>query len=543
MALNQITDDSLLRRLQKRLPDRLPSYLQAQRWFGGKADTIRSVGVPEVIPIRAEGFTAYLLLVSVEYAAAPAQTYALPLVPVAVGQNPAPDPTELADANLTLDAEEREPLYFFHDALRDRRFAEWLIESIRQGDRVPGIAGEIVAAQDQLLNTFWSEGQGPLEPSVMRGEQSNTSVRYGERFILKFYRRIEEGINLDQEIGSFLTERAHFKHTPALVGTIQYRRPNRPSATLAILQAYVRNQGDAWKYTLQALDGFLRDVAGRADTPLHEVTAAKTPLQPALISIPPMAAELLGTYLSRVQLLGKRTGELHVALASEPNDSDFAPEAFSADDRQSIADSMVDLADHALRLLRERLQLLPPASRHKAQRVLIEEQRVVSRLREVSEFKNMGMRTRVHGDYHLGQVLVTDDDLVIIDFEGEPERSLSERRMKVSALRDVAGMLRSFQYAASSARIQRGLETEPAFEAPGRIVRWLGQWTEWVSTSFLQEYLRQTAGRRFLPENNKDIFKLLDVFLFEKAIYELGYELKNRPDWVEIPLDGLLELL
>jgi maltose alpha-D-glucosyltransferase / alpha-amylase len=543
MPHDPATPDPLASRLQRRLPGVLPGYLQAQRWFGGKAEAIRSVEVPEIIPIYAEGFSAYLLLVFVEYAGALAQTYALPLVPVSPAQSAVSSARELTDAKLTLDEEDQQARYTLRDALRERQFAEWLIETIRQGGRVQGIRGEIVAAPGSPLNAQRSGHQGPLESSIMKGEQTNTSVRFGESFILKFYRRIEEGVNLDQEIGSFLTEKAHFKYTPPLAGIIQYRQPDRPSATLAILQGYVRNQGDAWEYTLQALDRFVHEVAGRPEPSVDGVIFSRPSLEPVPTSLPSEAGELLGTYLSRIQLLGKRTGELHLALASEPNDPDFAPEPFSAGHRVSMAETIAELAHGSLRLLREHLQILPPMSRQKAERVLGGQEHIFSRLRELREFKSMGLRTRIHGDYHLGQVLVTDDDFAIIDFEGEPETPLSERRLKFSALRDVAGMLRSLQYAASSARIRRGLESDPPSADERRIVRWLRQWTQWVSTTFLQAYLHQTAGGGFLPEDHGDILKLLDVFLLGKAVYELGYELKNRPDWVEIPLDGLLGLL
>jgi maltose alpha-D-glucosyltransferase / alpha-amylase len=535
MALNPMTGDPIPSRLQKDLPGVLPRYLQAQRWFGGKADAIRSVSIPEIIPVYAEGLSAYLLLLLVEYEAAPAQTYALPVVPVSVGQGDSPG--EGAGLSFTLDEGGPKAL---HDALRDRKFAEWLIEMIHQNQRIHGITGEIIGSPGRALSEPWSGREESLEPSVMGGEQSNTSVRYGHRFILKFYRRIEDGVNLDQEIGRFLTEKARFRHTPPLVGTIQYQQPDRPSATLAILQGYVRNQGDAWEYTLQALDQFVHDVTARPEAPSDEVISLRSLLQQ---TPDPLAWESLRTYLSRVQLLGRRTGELHLALTSEPNDPDFAPEPFSADYWRSVTETTADLAHQALRLLRERVQILPPASRQKAERILAEQERLFSRLREVSQLKSMGLRTRIHGDYHLGQVLVTDDDLAIIDFEGEPERPLAERRQKVSALRDVAGMLRSFQYAASSVRIQHRLESDPSAEAQRRIVRWLRQWIKWVSTAFLQEYLRQTAGSGFLPKDKSDLSNLLEFFLLEKAVYELGYELKNRPGWVEIPLDGLLDLL
>lgn len=526
-------DDPIAARLQRCLPALLPDYLRSQRWFGGKAHTIRSVSVAEAMPIYTGTPSAYVLLVPVEYAAAPTQVYALPLVLAA--REATTSPGEESGPGLSLEPENHAPPYVLRDALHDRKFAGWLIEAIRDGITVRGSAGEIVAMPEDALKALWTANE-TAEPSVMKGEQSNTSIRYGEQFILKFYRRIEEGVNLDQEIGRFLTGKARFNHTPPLVGAVEYHAANKPRSTLAILQGYVRNQGDAWQYTLQALGQFVERVSGRAAVPAQHASSSKE-------SLPPGARDLLGPYLSRVQLLGKRTAELHRALASDSHDPGFAPEDFSTEYRQSLAEGMMDLAANTLQLLRERLQSLPAASREKAKQLVARQERVFAPFRDIRQLKTLGRRTRIHGDYHLGQVLVTADDFAIIDFEGEPERPLAERRLKQSPLRDVAGMLRSFHYAASSGDRQESLKSDSACGPNGNAIGWLRMWKDWVSASFLQAYLHEAGEADFLPHDMEDVARLLKILSVEKAMYELAYELKNRPDWVEIPLDGLLELL
>jgi maltose alpha-D-glucosyltransferase/alpha-amylase len=536
-------EDPLLPRIQQHLPGVLPAYLRDQRWFGGKAHKIQSVAISEVVPVQFDHSSAYLLLVAVEYESAPIQLYVLPLIPVSADEEIPTAPGERTRAGLIVAQEEGEPAFFFRDALYDRNFSRWLIESIRRGNSFQGIKGEMIAVPADAIRALWSGDKAPPEASVMKGEQSNTSLRYGDAFILKFYRRIEEGMNPELEIGRFLTDKADFKYTPPFAGAVHYDQKERPSATLAVLQGYVPNLGDAWRFTLDALGSFLEHVGGQPDAHMEVDTRPGRLQQWAYHPLEARSLKLLGPYLSRVQLLGRRTGELHSALASETGDPAFVPEEYPADYRQSTAASVAALAESSLMILQERLEMLPAESRHKASRVLSARQRLFSRLDEVSHLRTLGLRTRIHGDYHLGQVLVTEHDFAIIDFEGEPERPLADRRLKRSPLRDVAGMLRSFHYAASSVRIQRGVRSDSAGKEEPATSYWLHQWTEWVSAAFLQAYLAQVADSRLLPADNRDLFVLLQLFLLEKAMYELAYELKNRPDWVEIPLDGVLDLL
>jgi trehalose synthase-fused probable maltokinase len=529
--------------LQKYLPSALADFLPAQRWFAGKAQAIRSVSVTDVIPAGSEGLAAYLVMVRVSYSSGQDHHYALALV---VSPRESEDKTKgSGGSRIALEAEGEEPSCTAHDALHEPAFARLLMERIRRGDTLGAAHSKIVAAPCCALPSLWDSSQNLAEPSVMKGEQSNTSIRYGEQFILKFYRRIEEGVNLDFEMGSFLTEKARFKYTAPLAGSIDYHRAGRPSATLAILQGYVPNQGDAWQYTLEAISRFLDGAASRQASESREATqsfAARLTVSQLLdheSPIPSWAEPSLRAYLQASQLLGKRTAELHLALISNPDDPAFAPEGFSPDYRRSISDSMIRIADENLSLLTGRLNTLSPSTLKRAQQVLAHREQIHSRFRDLKETEISTMRTRLHGDYHLGQVLVAGADFAIIDFEGEPERPLAERRIKRSPLRDVAGMLRSFHYAAETALRRR--QPEPKDKSGADL--WSVVWTNWTSAAFLQAYCRQATGACFLPESRGDLAKLLSVFMLEKAIYELGYELKNRPGWAEIPLSGILDLL
>jgi len=252
---------------------------------------------------------------------------------------------------------------------------------------------------------------------------------------------------------------------------------------------------------------------------------------------------LIGPYLESARLLGQRTGELHVALASSVDDPSFVPEPITPFYQRSLHQSMRNLASQALQMLRRRLRHLPDEAQEQAQRVLDSEEAILKRIRAVVALKITGTRIRCHGDYHLGQVLYTGKDFVIIDFEGEPARPLSERRIKRSPFRDVAGLLRSFHYAAYFALFARDRGGPVRPEDIATLEPWARIWYIWVSATFLKAYLDSTSGVPFLPEARDELEVMLDASLLEKAIYELGYELNNRPDWVRIPLVGILDLL
>lgn len=260
-------------------------------------------------------------------------------------------------------------------------------------------------------------------------------------------------------------------------------------------------------------------------------------------SIPSNVSELIGIYMESVRILALRTAELHRVLASPSQDPKFAPEAFSKLYQRSLYQSMRTLAGRTLPLLRRHLKDLPEDVQQGGRAILEMNKEIIERFHELLDLKISGLRTRCHGDFHLGQVLFTGKDFVIIDFEGEPARPISERQIKRSPLRDVAGMLRSFHYAAYSALITLEKQGMVQPESLPSLESWANLWYTWVCAAFVKNYMEQVASDGFVPGTKEEIEILLDALLLEKAIYELGYELNNRPDWVKIPIQGIRQLL
>lgn len=517
----------------------LPDFLRARRWFGGKARAIQSVHILEAICLghATGGLKTFLVLVEVAYREGKSETYVLPLTFGAGGravqvQNEIP---QTIVTRLKVNGDQGEGVLF--DALWDKGFSTELLEVIGRGRRFEGTHGEVTASPTEAFRQLLPSGEVRLEPSIMQAEQSNTSVVYGNRLILKLFRRLEEGVNPDLEIGRFLTERG-FGHIPPVAGAIEYRRQGGEPTTLAILQGFVVNQGDAWRHTLEALGRYFQRVLERPERfPLpRESLLALTEAD-----VPPLACERIGPYLEEARLLGQRTGELHVTLAQEADDERFGPEPFSDASGEGLYRSMLGLVDQAFPLLRQHLSDIPGAVQGNAKRVLDLEGELRRRFQRVREQRFAAMRIRCHGDYHLGQVLYTGEDFVITDFEGEPARPLSERRLKGSPLRDVAGMVRSFHYAAYASLL--GKVAGGRSEDFSSLEPWARFWYVWVSVAFLRAYLAVATRATFLPPTREERQVLLEAHLLEKAVYELGYELNNRPDWVRISLQGILELL
>ena len=521
----------------------LPHYLKPRRWFGGKARAMRSVNIIEAIPIAQgrERPKFYVTLLRVDYFEGEAETYVLPLAFAAGGRADQVLREFPQAAVVRLEVEGEEGLLF--DALWDEGFCGALLQAIARRRRFDGTAGELAAGSTKALRQLWDATEEPLTPSVLKAEQSNTSVIYGDRFILKLFRRLDEGVNPDLEIGRLLTEKTTLTHVPPLAGFIEYRRGRQEPLTLAILQGLVPKEGDAWQYTLDELERYFERVL--TDRPEAEEVAvpARSLLDLAEEAPPRLAADLIGPYLESARLLGERTADLHVALASALDDPSFVPEPMSPFSQRSIYQSMRSLTGQVFQLLRQRLQEIPEELSDEAQQLLGLEETILQRFQSILGGKSTAMLIRCHGDYHLGQVLYTGKDFVIIDFEGEPARPLSERRIKRCALRDVAGMLRSFHYAVYATLFNHRVSVPVRPEDIAALEPWARFWYRWVSAAFLKAYLAEASQVPFLPEGRDELQVLLDAHLLEKAIYELGYELNNRPDWIGIPLQGILNLV
>jgi len=525
---NSSQEKSFLVYIETQLPSALPQFLLQQRWFGGKARQIQSVEIPDIVPLITGN--AYLIFARINYAEGPAETYAIPLLRSS---------SEGEASALKIHPADLSEEIIFKDALTDQQFLAHLLDAIARGASWPGIKGHVRAIPTAALESLWRPAQGPLTPSLMTAEQSNSSVVYDKRLVLKMFRRVEAGLNPDLEIGVFLMEKSSFRNVPPLAGYIEYLDEHGATSSLGMLQGYVANQGDAWQFTLRALGEYYEAVSqsnavGAGEVPRASLVALSG--QP----VPDEARRRIGAYLDSAALLGRRTAELHLALASRADDPDFAPQPYSEGDHRAMAESATQLLTANFDLLRRLQGGMPGQRRQEADEILRLEEIARRRLQMLARLKGSAMATRIHGDYHLGQVLFTGSDFVIIDFEGEPARPLAERRRKRSPLQDVAGMLRSFHYAAYAPLLQEGNAEGSSHEAPRR---WALYWQKWVSATFLRTYLEVSGNAIFIPRGREELALLLDVHLLDKAVYELGYELNNRPSWVRIPLDGISQLL
>jgi len=520
------------------LQELLPAYVRERRWFRGKARTIREIEVREVIPVRAGERVMHILLVSVGYTEGDPEVYVLPLAH-ATGAAEKSVRAQRGDAVIAQVQLAGKP-GILYDASVDPAFAAALLELIGGRRRLRGQQGVLRGSTTPVYRrTLNGREAAPAEPA--RVEQTNTSFTYGDVFFLKLYRRLEAGENPDVEMSRFLTEHG-FPYTPALAGTLEYRRGSGRAAAAAMLQERVESQGDAWSYTLDALDRYFENALAVGGTP--RVRRASTAELLQLAGEPPTPeAARIGAYLQSVQLLGRRTAQMHAVLASDDEERAFAPEPFSVLYQRSLYQSLRNSTGRAFRLLARQAGKLPEPLRAEARRALAQEADIQKRLRQVTAEKIEAVRIRCHGDYHLGQVLYTGKDFIIIDFEGEPARPLGERRLKRPALYDVAGMLRSFHYAVSAALMNRAARSTSRESDTASLEPWARCWYQQVAAGFLRAYLAEAGDARFLPRSQSGLEVLLDVLLLEKALYEVGYELNNRPDWLWIPLAGIRELV
>jgi maltose alpha-D-glucosyltransferase/alpha-amylase len=532
-------DELLSDRTVQALSRLLPAFLQTRRWYRAKTRRIRSIGVADVIAVPDSD--SYLVITRIEYTEGDPEDYVLP-VSLAVGEEAARAEADFPDTILARLRASDGTEGILYGAIWNKRFCDSILGAIARRRRVRGRAGDVIATHTQAFRTIWGGKHVSLEPRVLNAEQSNSSIVYGDRFILKLFRRVEPGPNPDIELSAFLTHRK-FLNTPPLAGYLEYRPDDGETVHLAILQGLVPTEGDAWKYTLDSLSRFYESALASSKPLIVESGTEAHPLVLANQPIPAHVAELIGTYCESARLLGIRTAQMHLALTDPGAGPDFAPEPYSDHYRQGLYHGMLSLTSRSFQMLREALPRLAEASAADARKLLDQEQELRSRFTRLRKQRINTVRIRHHGDFHLGQVLYTGKDFVIIDFEGEPARPLSERRLKRSPVRDVAGMIRSFQYAAYAALYGKIPGITPSPETLPALESWAAYWTTWVSALYLRGYLDTAEGAPFLASTTDDFRVLLDVFILEKAVYEIAYELNNRPDWVRIPLRGILRLL
>jgi maltose alpha-D-glucosyltransferase/alpha-amylase len=521
---------------QRALERVLTYYVPRCRWFRSKARTVSKLTLQDVIKLSPEDSGPVIALLYVDFGDSASELYALPL---AFAQGDAAraiysDQPKLAVARLIVKVGNENIAGLLHDAMAAPELPTMLLDACANRSTVTGKHHFLRAERGKAFAD--ARGAGELSSRLIGADQSNTSVVFGDRLVLKLLRKLEHGSNPDIELSKALTERASYSNTAAYAGSIEVKVDESEPCALVSVQAFAPNQGDAWHATLNAFDQFLNRV----------LTAPPAPELPAgtLFSLssqspPNEVREAIGAYLPSARLLGQRLAELHLLLANLGDDPAFKPEPFSRLYQRSMYESTRTSIARMLRLLRKRLPALDEQTRELGKQLLERKQGKTPVMTAILVDKIEATRIRVHGDLHLGQVLFTGKDFVFIDFEGEPGRSLGERRFKRSPLRDVTAMMRSFDYVASTALRQSNTRAEDL----AHLTAWCSVWTSWVSAAFLGEYLAAVKGAHFIPKSTEQLEMLLAFYTLDKCVYELAYELNNRPDWAAIPARALIKLL
>jgi maltose alpha-D-glucosyltransferase/alpha-amylase len=516
----------------------LPRYMMSLRWFGGKARGMENVRIIDHASIPLAEGTAYFLLMEVSYRDGMPDIYQLP---VAYGKGQFSyklhdNCPQSVIALLNVGGEEG----VLYDAIYGLDLQQAILTNMGNHHTISQGKSEISFAGNRGLRKHVEENPR-TKPRVLSAEQSNTSITYDGQYYLKIYRKVDKAINPDLEITEFLTKHARFKHTPAFVGSIIWKFGN-DTMVLGMMQEMVKGNSDGWAYMLDRLDDFNEKLLSHTNPAqvckeLRGSLIAPVPYEDA----PEDIKELLeATVAEHVHTLGIRTGEMHQALSSSTDLPAFKPEEFSLHYQRSLFSSLQSLVRVAFQSLAKNMKTLPENIRKEAEEVLAMKQEILTVLKTIYSKKIDVTKIRIHGDYHLGQVLFTGKDFLILDFEGEPARSYSERRLKYSALRDVAGMIRSFHYAAYGSLF---LDNQIREEDISKLIPFVEQWYHYMSGFFMRSYLETVEGAPFIPKDPADLEILLQTYLLQKAIYELNYELNNRPAWVIVPLRGIKAIM
>jgi len=501
----------LVRTLEREL---LPGYFATCRWFGGRGRAVRDLRIAKDVPFGSEEGGQRLLVVEVAFTDGLPESY---LFPIALVEGDVA--TRVSDEAMHAVVARFDATRMLCDAVYVPAFREGLLRFITSGAAQRTGGARLLSHADATLADDEFDRVLP-NSRVLSGDQSNTAIVFGDSWFVKVFRRFEIGPQPDLEITRFLSRDCAFPNIAPFAGSLRLADAGGEAA-VALLVPYTKNQGDAWSYTLDALARFS-----------ERVLAARVELTPANL-----VEQIGGVYPERARQLGQRTAELHLVLASAVDRPEFAPEEFSTLYQRSLYQAMRGQAGRVLRELRRQLPRLPEEMREAAKAFVARHGDIVTACAPLLRKKISATKIRIHGDLHLAQILNTGKDFVFIDFEGEPRRALSERNLKRSPLVDVAGMLRSFDYAAGAA-LRHHSAADIALLEP-----WVRGWVDAMCRHFLGGYFAVAEGAPFLPPNREDVALLLTAFVLEKAIYEIGYDLSYRPDFLPISLRATERLL
>lgn len=503
-------------------------FMKKCRWFGGKAKAVSKVSIHKTVPVKVEGDTHFLAVIEVHYVQRLPELYFLPLA--FLPTDSIMERVEYTVQSVVCRAEIQGKAGFIMDSSYDKLFRDFLFVSMGKETKVRDDEGGVLQFNSGVFAKI--DVNKAIDSKILRADQSNTAIIYNDQYFFKFYRKLENEINPELEIVQFLSEHTTFRNSPRYAGSVEYHDQEGNVIVFGLLQERVENQGEAWSMSVDSVGRFYERVMAKAKTLKLPKLINKAAIK--FEEAPEVIQEFIGRgFYERMVRLGVRTAEMHLALASNTSNPAFTPESFTANYQRSLYSSLRKLVKDRFNLLEVSLPKLNPDVQEFAKKVLALEPDIMECFSEVYQLKVKANKIRIHGDYHLGQVLFTGKDFVIIDFEGEPGLSFSERRLKKSALKDVAGMMRSIHYAAFGKILLNENYRERDLEF---LESWAEQWQHYVSRFYLGAYMeRMNMGTSLSTEDDV----LIRTFLLEKAIYELGYELNGRPDWTIIPLRGI----
>lgn len=505
--------------------DILENYIINKRWYGGKASTLKYIEVIDYFRISSKNNTYYGVLLEVNFKEAFYQHYFMPLSFMA---------EEELDTNTII------------APVKMKKQEGYLVDALHQEDFRKLLFDNIISAKEgqSALKVVFHKGKGLLETEYkssrfMGVEQSNTSIIYNDNFVLKIFRRIYVSTNPDYEINRFLTERMDFRNTPAYMGSMSSNLAEG-NITLGLMQELVPNQGDAWKFMLEEIDGVFCNLQSKK-IKIERLPQVELFTRLKIKEIPPEIIDWAGLSLFlRIQTLARRTAEMHIALGSDIHDTAFTPTTYNGDYTVWLKNRLLYQFQNRLNIIENSLHKLDGLALDLAHQFLENKKAVRKHFIDFDWTKMKSERIRIHGDYHLGQVLVSGDDFYLLDFEGEPESTIRDRKVKQPPLKDVAGMFRSFHYAIYATifnnKDKYPYDQDELFKAAELLFNYI------VGT-FLETYIEKVQSENLNIGYSHEIEFLLRYCLLEKAVYELGYELNSRPRWAVIPLRGIQSIM
>lgn len=521
VAWEQLLDDSNF--MSVFLSDILEAYIQKQRWYGGKASRLKYIELSEYFRIQQNEEVYYGLILEVNFVEAFYQHYFLPIAFVTH--------ETLAKKDRILPISIKSKKGYIIDAVNLESFRKLVFERILTAEPID-------LTKVRYHKSAQLKGASYQSSKFMGLEQSNTSIIYNDKYVLKFFRRIYSDKNPDYEMSRYLSEKQGFTNTPPYLGSINIIDSEKDIITIALMQKLIPNEGDAWDYMLKELQKIFKAFLDKGIL-LHDIPKTERFLKLSINDMPPILIDWVGLdFLKKIQTLAKRTAEMHIALGSEFEEMAFTPTHYNGDYEVWLKNRLLYQFQNRLNTVENNMGKLQGMALQLAQEFLDKKNSIRKRFVNFDWTKLKGQRIRVHGDYHLGQILVKDNDFYILDFEGEPESTIRDRKVKQPPLKDVAGLFRSFHYAIYTTIFNQSKEdNSPVLFEAGEVLY------DYIIGLFLGTYITEVRNANLNIGYNQERIFLLKYALLEKAVYELGYELNSRPGWAIIPLKGISNII